>query len=282
MRGKWETALEYGRRSAEALRKIGNLEAYSASIFTASTILIWRGEFAPALADGKELVQLGRDANETQTLVSGLWIQGFAEQRLGQLEAAISHLKQALETAESSGNIFLPIMTANELGQCYLDQTQWQSALDILESNYKFIVGHNFQRGPFPNAMLRNGLAGAYLIAAEQSKPPERDAWLKKARQACRSALRWAKFLRPAKPEALRLQGRYAWLKGNTAQAQRWWAKSLAEAEPLGMPYELGLTHLEIGECLNEQTELTKAEAIFVQLGADRDLTKTSKLLMQL
>jgi hypothetical protein len=79
----------------------------------------------------------------------------------------------------------------------------------------------------------------------------------------------------------LRLQGRYAWLKGNTAQAQNWWAKSLAEAETLSMPYELGLTHLEIGESLREQTELTKAEAIFVQLGADRDLTKTSKLILQ-
>jgi len=95
-------------------------------------------------------------------------------------------------------------------------------------------------------------------------------------------ALRWAKFLRPAKPEALRLQGRYVWLKANTAQAQSWWAKSLAEAETLGMPYELGPTHLEMGQRLGERTHLAKAEAIFDQLGAERDLTKTSKLLTQL
>jgi len=214
--------------------------------------------------------------------VSGLWIQGFAEQRLGQLEAAISHLKQALETAETSGNIFLRVMSANELGQCYLRQAQWQAALDILESNYTFIVEHNFKRGPFPNAMLRNGLAAAYLIAAEQSKPPERDAWLKKAGQACRLALRWAKFLRPAKPEALRLQGRYVWLKANTAQAQSWWAKSLAEAETLGMPYELGLTHLEIGQRLVDRAHLEQAKSIFARLGAERDLAWVTKLLEHL
>ena len=214
--------------------------------------------------------------------MSGLWIQGFAEQRLGQSEAAISHLKKALDTAETSGNIFLCVMSANELGQCYLDQGQWQAALEILESNYNFIVEHNFQRGPFPNAMLQNGLAAAYLIAAEQSKPPERDAWLKKAGQACRSALRWAKFLRPGKPEALRLQGRYVWLKANTAQAQSWWAKSLAEAETLGMPYELGLTHLEIGQRLVDRAHLEQAKSIFARLGAERDLAWVTKLLEHL
>jgi tetratricopeptide (TPR) repeat protein len=282
MRGEWQTALEYGQRAAAALRKIGNLEDYSVAIFTASTILIWRGEFARALAGGQELAQLGRDANERQTLVSGLWVQGFAEQRLGRLEAAISHLKQALETAEASGNVFLRVMSVNELGQCYLDQAQWQSALDILESNYNFIVEHNFKRGPFPNAMLRNGLAAAYLIAAEQSKPAERDAWLKKAGQACRLALRWAKKLRPAKPEALRLQGRYVWLKANTAQAQNLWAKSLAEAETLGMPYELGLTHLEIGQRLVDRAHLEQAKSIFARLGAERDLAWVTKLLEHL
>ena len=279
MRGEWETALEYGRRSTEGLRKIGNLEAYSVSIFIASTIAIWRGELARALADGQELAQLGRDAAETQTLASALWVQGFAEQRLGRLEAAIAHLKQALEIAEASGNIFLRVTAANELGQGYLRQAQWQTALDILESNASFIAEHNFGRAPFPNAMLQNGLAATYLQAAEQSELHESKAWLKKAGGACRAALRWGKTLRPGKPEALRLQGCYAWLKGSAAQARHWWGRSLAEAEALGMPYELGLTHLEIGRRLGEdapqgRTHLEKARAIFTEIGADGDLAQ--------
>lgn len=282
MRGEWETALEYGRRSAGALRKIGNLGAYSVSIFIASTISVWRGEFARALADGQELAQLGRDAAETQTLSSGLWVQGFAEQRLGRLEAASAHLKQALEIAESTGNIFLRVMSANELGQCYLRQAHWQAALDMLESNANFIVEHNFGRAPFPNALLRNGLALTYLLAAEQSHPPERKAWLKKAGRACRTALRWGKSLRPGKPEALRLQGRYEWMKGNAAQARHWWGKSLAEAETLGMPYELGLTHLEIGQRLGERAHLEKAGAIFAPIGAEGDLARLRESVKRL
>ncbi len=275
MRGEWEIALEYGRRSAEAQRKIGNLGAYSVLIFISSTILIWRGEFARALADGYDLAQLGRDASETQSLASGLWVQGFAEQRLGRLEAAISHLKQALEIAEESGNIFLRVMAANELGQCYLLQTHWQTALEILEFNDKFIEEHNFGRAPFPNGVLRNSLAATYLMAAEQSGVREGRIWLKKSERACREALKWVKFFHPGRPEAMRLQGRYEWLMGNTAQAQRWWQASLTEAARLGMPYELGLTHLEIGQRLGERAHVEKAESTFARIGVDRDLART-------
>ncbi len=281
-RGEWEAALEYGRRSAEALRKIGNLLDYSVSVFIASTILVWRGDFAQALSNGQEQARLGRDAAETQTLASGLWVQGFAERCLGQLEAAMSHLKQALEIAEASGNIFLRVLAANELGQCFLRQAQWQTALDTLESNDNFIGEHNFGRAPFPNGMLRNGLAATYLMAAEQSDPQERNAWLKKAGRACQAALNWTKSLRPERPEALRLQGRYDWLKGNAAQAQRWWQKSLAEAETLGMPYESGLTHLEIGQRLGERAHLEKAEATFAKIGAERDLARVRELVKRL
>jgi hypothetical protein len=185
-------------------------------------------------------------------------------------------LKQALEIAEVFNNIFLRIITANVLASCYLHQAHWQAALDVLEANEAFIIDHHFNRAPFPNAMLQNGLAAAYLFAAEQSDSRERIAWQKKAVRACLAALKWSKVLRPTKPEAQRLQGRHEWLKGHTVQAQRWWQKSLAEAEALGMPYEVGLTHLEIGQRLRDNDHLEKAKAIFVQIGAERDLAKGS------
>jgi class 3 adenylate cyclase/tetratricopeptide (TPR) repeat protein len=275
MKGEWEPTLENGRRSAGALRKIGNLGDYSVAVFIASTIYIWKGDFARALADGQEQAHLGLDAADSQTLASGLWVQGFAERCLGKLEAAIDHLRGALEIAEASGNVFLRVQAANQLGQCYLHQAQWQTALNMLESNASFIAENNFGRAPFPNAMLRNGLAGTYLLAAEQSDPQERNAWLKKAGHACRAALKWGKLLRPGMPEALRLKGRHEWLRGNTAQARRWWQKSLAEADKLGMPYELGLTHLEIGQRLDKRADMEKADSIFTRIGVDRDLART-------
>ncbi len=279
MRGEWEPTLEHGRRFAGAMQEIGNLGDYSVAVFIAATVLIWKGDFRHALAEGQEQAQLGRKAAETQTLASGLWVQGFAERCLGRLEAAIGHLSLALEVAEASGNVFLRVQAANQLGQCYLRQDQWQTALEVLESNDSFIAEHNFGRAPFPNAMLQNGLAGAYLLASERSVQRERKVWLEKAGRACRAALKWGKMLRPGMPEALRLQGRYAWLRGNTVRAQSWWQRSLAEAERLRMPYELGLTHLEIGQRLGDLAHLKKAEAILAKIGAERDLVKAREFL---
>ncbi len=279
LRGEWEAAFEYGRRAAETYREIGNLGAWSVSISVAAHLSILRGDFARALAYGQELAQFGQDAADRLMWGDALGAQGFAEQRLGRLEEALFHLKQAIEITEAAGNIYFRLLVGNDLGQCYLRQGQWQAALDTLETNRQFIVKHNFSRDPGSNAMLRNGFAWAYLLAAEKSDPVARAAWLKKAERACRAALKWGKAFHLAKPEALRLQGRYEWLQGNTAQAQRWWDQSLAEAERLGTLYELGLTHLEIGQRMVERLHLEKAEAIFAELGAELDLARAREFI---
>jgi hypothetical protein len=45
------------------------------------------------------------------------------------------------------------------------------------------------------------------------------------------------------------------------------------------MPYELGMTHLEIGQRLGKRTHLEKAEAIFADIGAELDLARSRELL---
>lgn len=70
------------------------------------------------------------------------------------------------------------------------------------------------------------------------------------------------------------LQGRYEWLRGKPESARRWWNKCLAEAERMGMRYDEGMTHLEIGQRLGECEHLDKAEAIFAEIGAELDLMK--------
>ncbi len=283
LRGEWQAAFEYGRRAAETYREIGNLGAWSVSISVAAYLSVLQGDFARALAYGQELAQFGQDAADRLMWGDALGAQGFAEQRLGRLDEALVHLKQAIEITEAAGNIYFRLLVGNDLGRCYLRQGDWQAALETLETNHQFIVKNNFSRDPGSNAMLRNGLAWAYLLAAEKSDPAGRAAWLKKARRACRAALKWGKSFHLGKPEALRLQGLYEWLHGNTAQARRWWYQSLAEAERLGMRYELGLTHLEIGRRLGEsepqeRSHLEKAEAIFSEIGAELDLAQAREL----
>jgi hypothetical protein len=67
------------------------------------------------------------------------------------------------------------------------------------------------------------------------------------------------------------LQGRYEWLRGKRATAQKWWQRSLALADEMRQCYDLGLTRLEIGQRLDERTHLECAEAIFAEIGAEWD-----------
>jgi hypothetical protein len=124
-----------------------------------------------------------------------------------------------------------------------------------------------------------NNLAEACLAAATQSEGSQRQAWLNKAQGTLRTALREAPKFSVKAPQAQRLKGTYEWLRGKSAEAQRWWQKSLAEAEQMGLRYDLGITHLEIGQQLGARHHLEKAAALFAEMGAELDLAKAKQLL---
>jgi hypothetical protein len=110
---------------------------------------------------------------------------------------------------------------------------------------------------------VRNGLADAYLLLAEQAQPAERSAALKQARRACTSALTEAKLDRDALPAAYRLQGTCEWLAEHEQRALDCWKQSLGHAEQLGAQYELGLTYLELGKRRSDGEALARAEMVF-------------------
>ena len=116
-------------------------------------------------------------------------------------------------------------------------------------------------------------------MAAEHNDDTESEAWLKKARQACKVALKQGKVYPPGLPEALMLRGRYDWLRGKHKAAEKWWQHSLALAENMGVRYDLGRTLLEIGERLGERAYIERAEAIFTKCGAQWDLAKAQEAL---
>jgi len=124
----------------------------------------------------------------------------------------------------------------------------WQGlsaqALVILEANREAAAERRI-RG---NAMtpVYHGLAEAYMQLAEQGNQAEKNIWMRKAKRACRAALKQARAFRGGMPEAKRLRGRYEWLQGRSATARKWWERSLAEAEKMGMGYEREMTLLEM------------------------------------
>ena len=78
------------------------------------------------------------------------------------------------------------------------------------------------------------------------------------------------------------LQGKYEWLMGRLSFAEEWWQKSLKAAGEMGMRYDLGMTHLEMGKRLKDRSHLEQAEKIFTEIGAEFDLAQARSALERL
>jgi hypothetical protein len=86
------------------------------------------------------------------------------------------------------------------------------------------------------------------------------------------------------RPRLWLLLGLSEWLSGDSKKARAAWGKSRLCAETLGMRYELGRTHLEIGRHLDpgdpdRPAHLEKAARIFKETGAALERSQARELL---
>jgi hypothetical protein len=124
-----------------------------------------------------------------------------------------------------------------------------------------------------------NKLAQVSVLSTEHNKGSARIEWLKKTRVGCKRALKLSKAFLTGRAESMRHRGTYEWLSNKPNSAQKWWQKSLGIAEELGMRYQQGLTHLEMGRRLKDKAHLNQAEKIFTEIGAEFELAETKEFL---
>jgi len=271
-------ALAYSQRSMQAYLEAGDLEELGIPTAYAAWISSNLGNFEESLAYSQELIRMGRDAGIRALRCWGETIRGDVLQRQGKIEEAIACQQKALELAKAIPDYLYHIIVGTELALCYLLQGNWQAALSELEACQRFAVDHNVVE-PYGRVSLINNLAEVYLFAFEHGNSAERVFWLEKAGRACQTGTKASSGCKLKAPKALRLQGTYEWFNGRSAVAQRWWQKSLDEAEQMDMRYDAGLVHLEMGKRLRERAHLEKAEAIFSEIGAGFELSKARELL---
>jgi len=240
--------------------------------------LAWSGRFAEALERGAELARVGRDASDPFLEASGEMVQGLAYKGTGDLQQARDHLRRSIELGAKASYYYTGLVSGGELAQCLLRSGDMDGAASAIEAAEKL---RPLYLSPGGNAFipLIHAQAERLLLAAERSSGAERDRWLGQAGPACQDGLKRIKFFQLAAPEAMLLQGRFDWLSGRTSAAREWWMKSAHEAVRLGTRYDEGLAHAEIGSRLSERAELEQAAAIFTEIGARRDLERTTELL---
>ncbi len=274
-RARWGNVREYARRAIAAYQQGGhwNIRGWRLAIMDAADAAVHEGNFTQALAYAQDLVRLGQDSGDHSVLGWGLARQGFALKGLGKLEESIDSLKKAMECLRSIPDYHVYVDCGGDLGQCHLRLGNFQQALTVFEECGSLRTEHKMMRSPMCTRFI-NGLAEAYLLLAEQARDSGKAEWLKKAGPACADALRQGKAYLPGMPEAMMLRGRYEWLRGRHALAEKWWQRSRALAEDTGLPYDLGRTLLEIGRRTRDRAQLERAENLFIEMDAQWDLAR--------
>ncbi len=191
---------------------------------------------------------------------------------------AILHEQKAIELAELIPDHIFRINAGAELGLCYLHQGNPAKALSEWEMCLRIRAEHRVTN-PYGDVTIFNNMAEFYSWMAEQGPELQRNTSLKKAGAMGRAALRAGSSCRPKLPKAMCLRGTYEWLCGKPAAAQKWWNKSLAEAERMSLKYDIAMIHLQMGQRLSKRAHLEQAEAIFAAIGADVDLAKARELM---
>lgn len=274
--GETPQALAHSHRSAQAYLEAGDLGESGIPLSYSAWLHANRGEFAGARTFGYDLIRIGRDAGARALSCWGEAILGYVFRRQGNLPESIVHLETALNLAQALPDYVYEIFARGDLGLCYLRQGDWQLALSELEICRRVAVEHRvFEPSGF--TVTLNNMAEVYLFAAEHTDPSERARYLDQAKRACQAATKAMTKCRIKSPKAMRLQGTCEWLRGSPAAAKKWWQRSLGEAERMGLRYDIGMIHLEMGKRLGERAHLEEAEAIFSEIGAELDLSNTRK-----
>jgi tetratricopeptide (TPR) repeat protein len=206
----------------------------------------------------------------------GLTALGSVQERRGKFEESLSSLDKAIELAEAVPMHLLRVNAGSLLGRCYFRLGDLKRSMAVLKQNEDYRATYRVKGVEY---MTPLALFATCLAAAEQGAGSDRGDYLRRAKKACKVVLRSAKVYRFCLPEAMMLQGKYEWIRGKPPSAQEWWEKSIKAGEEMGMRYDLGMTHLEMGRRLNDREQLKQAEAIFAEIGAEFDLAQTRDVL---
>lgn len=235
------------------------------------------GNFDAALRHALNLARFGEDSNDRQIWCWGLAEQGVVKRGLGKIEEAIGDLQTAIGLAVDVPDYAYRLRAGAYLADCYLLRGNFDRARALLEECD--LIGRQHKViGPIYSFII-NGLAKAYVFAAEQNTGSVRTEWLKKAEKESKRSVKLGKAFKYCRVDAMLHQGTCEWLNERHASARKCWELSLSIAEEIGMRYRLGMTHQEIGRRLKDKEHLEQAEKIFSEIGAEFDLAEARKLL---
>jgi len=263
-RGHWDSAMISCEKGANIQWEVGHLRGWADPTMLLSMMYLFRGDFDKSRELTQRVYQIGEEGGDSQTIGWGLSGMGHTLLCSGEPEKAEACLTRSIELLKAVPDPFTSVLVYANLGECYLHRGEFEHALTILDKGLQMVS--KYKVIGFPVSFLQIAYTKVAVAFAEHARSLEKTGALKKARSACKTALKHSRTYCVVSPQACRLQGTYKWLKGKPSSALTWWERSLKASEELGANYELGMTYLEMGKRLKDINFLENARVIFKKL----------------
>lgn len=237
-------ARDHVEQALRLARKVGDQYALMFVLMAGTQIQRALGDYERARVDAEELLGLASRSENTLYQCNGLAVRGTTEQELGQFTVGFESLAAGIAVAERVGRKSMADTMRGAQALSLLQQGDWKGARDLAD---KGLVAH---QGADPTttiaALLLMPLAITYLeLWRTAPGSAERLAIDQQIRQTIHEWKRVEQLL--ARPGRLLIEGRYAFIHGKTAAAQRSFRKGAQVADGCGMRHQAALARAWLG-----------------------------------
>jgi DNA-binding SARP family transcriptional activator len=257
--------LEQAQQAATSYWRVGDAHRWSLVMALQAYVQAHQGDLAAVRRVGEELTAAGVELQDAEVRCAGESLLGLAGRWSGDWQEAAAHYRRAADLAGQIPDHMNQVENLTGLTRCLLRLERWPEARERLAQARRILIEQD----------VRGDAAGKFSICAFEAAlwaaehlPDARTERLDQARAAMRKARKQTRAFRPAEPEAWRLCGRYEWLRGRPDAARSWWQKSLARAQELGHRLDWGVTALEMGLRLGDETLQAAGRARLEEAGA--------------
>jgi predicted ATPase/class 3 adenylate cyclase len=282
--GNWEEATLLQKTAVKISRQLGDLRREEDGIGNLFALNYLQGNFNTSMEYIDELIYITRDRNSELSLAYGLQGKAYVSLHLSLYDEAMICLEElhSLLTEDSTiTDEALSLEMYGLLAMTHLRRAEFTLALEMVEK--ATLLTQSLLPSNFSSFSGYTGPACVYLTLWEAgySLPNVRKlAW-----RACKMLRKYARVFPIGEPRAFLYEGWYHWLLGKRARAQNYWKRGLTRAVELGMHYDQGLIHYQIGRHLpfgdhNRKIQLNQAVEIFTQIGAKFDLEQSEATLL--
>jgi tetratricopeptide (TPR) repeat protein len=284
--GDWPNASDLLGQVIDISERLGDRGRRDDGAGNLAMVDYFQGRFAQTSKVYDDLLASAQRRSDAHNQAWALRGQVYCFLPQGQFDEALSHL-ETLETLLGQNTQVVDEALQIDLhglkAIVHLRRAEPERALEAAEK-----ASHLIAKTSPTSYLSLPGYAGAaetYLTLWENEIRSNVQTFKRSnVQRACHGLRGYARVFPIGQPAAALWQGVFEWLSGRPDQAQKWWAKSLAAAEKLGMPYAEGLTHYEMGRRLPldnpaRSRHLLQACQIFTRLAAGYDLEQAQEAL---